>query len=184
MKLEKHFERLCKKAVFADDVLLKLIDYVMINENNHPIRSYNLLEDILRQYHKNDNGFRKSKFIFLKDDRELYRNLKALCATYVNSNFEDVRYHSYLFDNYLKYSSSILKDGRINIKQVGVEKTFFVGLPIYDLNNNKLGVLSHVYDDENRGYCWKILGYKGKRQKIKTYWQVLKAQLESFKITK
>ena len=33
MRLEKYFERLIKKEVYADDVLLPLIDYIMKNFN-------------------------------------------------------------------------------------------------------------------------------------------------------
>ena len=65
-------------------------------------------------------------------------------------------------------------DGKIGNQQLGAERTFFVGLPIYDLENNKLGVLSYVYDEDDDCYWWKILGYKGERQPIKTYWQMLK----------
>lgn len=175
MKIEKHFERLCKKAVFADDVLLALIDYIMKNENNHYMRSYNLLEEILKQYHKNDKGFKKSRYMFLDDDKELYRDLRAKCAFYCGIDFIDVKNHSYMFDKYLKCDAGIvLEDGCIGNYKLGASRTFFVGLPIYDLENNKLGVLSYVYDDENDWYWWKILGYKGKRQEIKTHWQVLK----------
>ena len=52
MKLEKHFERLIKKEFYADDVLLALLDYIMLNVNKYDLRDYNLLESILRQYHK------------------------------------------------------------------------------------------------------------------------------------
>ena len=64
MKLEKHFERLLKKAVYADDVLLALIDYIMLNVNKYDLRDYNLLESILRQYHKNDKGFKTLDLLF------------------------------------------------------------------------------------------------------------------------
>lgn len=178
MRLEKHFEKLCKKVTFADDVLLALIDYIMKNENNHYMRSYNLLEEILRQYHKNDKGFKDTGVIHLNDDddRELYTALKARFAIYNYNNFEAVKNYPHLFDKDSKlYAGVILEDGRIDKQQMGVERTFFIGLPIYDLENNKLGVLSYIYDDENDWYYWKILGYKGKRQEIKTYWQVLKS---------
>lgn len=175
MKLEKHFERLCKKATFADDILLKFIDYIMINENNHYIRSYNLLEEILKQYHKNDKGFKKTRYMFLDDNKELFRDLRAKCAFYGSIDFIDVKNYPYMFDEYIKCNAGIvLEDGRIDRQTLGAGRTFFVGLPIYDLENNKLGVLSYVYDNENDWYWWKILGYKGERQQIKTYWQVLK----------
>ena len=84
-----------------------------------------------------------------------------------------------MFDEYLECDAGIvLEDGRIDRYKMGALRTFFVGLPIYDLENNKIGVLSYVYDDENDWYWWKILNYKGKRQEIRTYWQVLKSQSE------
>lgn len=176
MKLEKHFERLCKKVTFADDILLKFIDYIMINENNHSIRSYNLLEEILKQYHKNDKGFKKTRYMFLDDNKELFRDLRAKCAFYGGIDFVDVKNYPYMFDEYLKCDAGMISEnGRIVYHKLGAERTFFVGLPIYDLENNKLGVLSYICDDEG-WYWWEILGYKGKRQEIKTYWQVLKSQ--------
>ena len=178
MKLEKHFERLCKKAVFADDILLALIDYIMINENNHYIRSYNLLEEILRRYHKNDKGFNNTRTIILNDDeRELFKALKSrfVVDASLDNNFYAVKNYPHLFDDYLKYYAGVVfDDGKIGNQQLGAERTFFVGMPIYDLENNKLGVLSYVYDEDDKSYWWKILGYKGESQKIKTYWQVLK----------
>ena len=180
MRLEKHFERLLKKAGYADDVLLALIDYIMKNENNHYMRSYNLLEEILKQYHKNDKGFKNTGHIVLNDnERELYQALEAKCGIYSSIDFIDVKNHSYMFDEYLECDAGIvLEDGRIDRYKMGALRTFFVGLPIYDLENNKIGVLSYVYDDENDWYWWKILNYKGKSQKIKTHWQTLKSQSE------
>ena len=84
-----------------------------------------------------------------------------------------------MLDQYLECDAGIvLEDGCIDRYKMGALRTFFVGLPIYDLENNKLGSLSYVYDDENDWYWWKILGYKGERQPIKTYWQMLKSQSE------
>ena len=98
---------------------------------------------------------------------------------YADNNFEAVKNYPHLFDKDIKlYAGVILEDGRIDKQQVGAERTFFVGLPIYDLSNNKLGVLSYVYDENDKYYWWKILGYKGKRQEIKTHWQVLKSRGE------
>ena len=105
MKLEKHFERLVKKEVYADDVLLALIDYIMKNENNHYIRSYNLLESILRQYHKNDKGFKNTGTIILNDnERELFKALKSrfVVDASLNNNFDGVKDYPHLFDDYLK----------------------------------------------------------------------------------
>ena len=180
MKLEKHIERLLKKAVYADDVLLALIDYIMLNVNKYDLRDYNLLESILRQYHKNDKGFKNTGPIILNDnERELYQALKAKCGIYSSISFEGIKNYSYMLDQYLECDAGIvLEDGCIDRYKMGALRTFFVGLPIYDLENNKLGVLSYVYDDENDWYWWKILGYKGKRQEIKTHWQVLKSQSE------
>ena len=186
MKLEKHFERLLKKAVYADDVLLALIDYIMLNVNKYDLRDSNLLESILRQYHKNDKGFKNTGPIILNDnERELYQALKAKCGIYSSINFIGIKDYSYMLDQYLECDAGIvLEDGCIDRYKMGALRTFFVGLPIYDLENNELGRLSYVYDDVNDWYWWKILNYKGKRREIKTHWQVLKEQLESFKITK
>ena len=176
MKLEKHFERLIKKEFYADDVLLALLDYIMLNVNKYHLRDYNLLKSILRQYHKNDKGFKNTGPIILNDnERELYQALKAKCGIYSSISFEGIKNYSYMLDKYLKCDAGIvLENGCIDRYEMGALTTFFVGLPIYDLENNKLGVLSYVYDDENDWYWWKILNYKGKRQEIKTYWQVLK----------
>lgn len=180
MRLEKHFERLIKKEFYADDVLLALIDYIMLNVNKYDLRDYNLLESILRQYHKNDKGFRNTGPIILNDnERELYQALKAKCGIYSSISFEGIKNYSYMLDQYLECDAGIvLEDGCIDRYKMGALRTFFVGLPIYDLENNELGRLSYVYDDVNDWYWWKILGYKGKRQEIKTYWQMLKSQSE------
>ena len=180
MKLEKHFERLLKKAVYADDVLLALIDYIMLNVNKYDLRDYNLLESILRQYHKNDKGFKNTGPIILNDnERELYQALKAKCGIYSSINFIGIKDYSYMLDQYLECDAGIvLEDGCIDRYKMGALRTFFVGLPIYDLENNKLGFLSYVYDENDKSYWWKILGYKGGRQPIKTYWQMLKSQSE------
>ena len=177
MKLEKHFERLCKKVTFADDILLALIDYIMKNENNHDMRSGNLLKEILRRYHKNDKGFKNTGTIILNDnERELFKALKSrfVVDASLNNNFSAVKDYPHLFDKYLEYNAGvILENGRISNQQAGAEASFFVGMPIYDLENNKLGILSSVCDEDG-WYFWQILNYKGKRQEIKTYWQVLK----------
>ena len=153
MKLEKYFERLCKKVGYADNVLLALIDYIMINENNHDIRSYNLLEEILKQYHKNDKGFKNTGHIVLNNnERELFKALKSrfVVDASLDNNFHAVKDYPHLFDDYLKYYPGVVfDDGKISNQQAGAERTFFVGMPVYDLENNKIGVLSYVYDDEN-----------------------------------
>ena len=178
MKLEKHFERLVKKEVYADDVLLALIDYIMLNVNKYDLRDYNLLESILRQYHKNDKGFKNTGTIILNDnERELFKALKSrfVVDASLNNNFDGVKDYPHLFDDYLKYYPGVVfDDGKICNQQAGAERTFFVGMPVYDLENNKLGFLSYVYDESDECYWWKILGYKGERQEIKTYWQMLK----------
>ena len=178
MKLEKHFEKLIIKAGYADDVLLALIDYIMTNVNKPYIRSYNLLEAILRQYHKNDKGFKNTGTIILNDnERELFKALKSrfVVDASLGNNFYAVKDYPHLFDDYLKYYPGVVfDDGKIGNQQAGAERTFFVGMPVYDLENNKIGVLSYVYDENDKCYWWKILSYKGKRQQIKTHWQVLK----------
>lgn len=89
-------------------------------------------------------------------------------------NFSAVKDSPHLFDNYTKYFAGwVLENGKINNQEKGAESTFFVGLPIYDYNYCHLGVLSYVCD-QNGHYWWKILGYYGKEQRIKTYWQVVK----------
>ena len=178
MKLEKHFERLLKKFWYADDVLLALIDYIMLNVNKNDLRDDNLLESILRQYHKNDKGFKNTGVILSDDDdKELFKALKAkfMFNIDLDKNFEAVKNYPHEFDKYLKYYAGVVfDDGKIGNQQLGAERTFFVGMPVYDLENNKIGVLSYVYDETDECYWWKILGYKGESQKIKTYWQVLK----------
>lgn len=175
MKLEKHFERLCSKVTFVDPILLEFIDFIMINKKDS-CRSYNLLKAILERYYKNDKGFKNTGPIFLGDNTELFNDLRALLSIRSSPNdFEVVKDYPHLFDEFLKCDAGMLsEDGRIIYHKLGAESTFFVGLPIYDLENNKLGALSYVYDNENDWYWWKILGYKGERQQIKTYWQVLK----------
>ena len=51
MKLEKHFERLLKKFWYADDVLLALIDYIMLNVNKNDLRDDKLkFSEIEKKY--------------------------------------------------------------------------------------------------------------------------------------
>lgn len=179
MKLEKHFERLCDKVTFADSILLEFIDFIMINKKDS-CRSYNLLKAILERYYKNDKGFKNTGPIFLDDNTELFNDLRALLSIRSSPNtFEVVKDYPHLFDEFLKCDAGILsEDGRIIYYKLGAEATFFVGMPVYDLSNNKLGILSYICDDEG-WYWWKILDYKGKRQEIKTYWQVLKEREEN-----
>lgn len=49
MKLEKHFERLCSKAEYADDILLELLDFIMVNSKNYHMREHKLLKAILKK---------------------------------------------------------------------------------------------------------------------------------------
>lgn len=175
MKLEKHFERLCDKVTFADDILFELLDFIMANNKKYYIREDNLLKAILKRYYKNDKGFKNTGPIFLDDNKELFNGLKSLLSIYSSlKDFSGIKDYPHLFDRYLKCDTGMIsEDGRIVYHRLGAEQTFFVGLPIYDLSNNELGVLSYICDDEG-WYWWKILGYKGKKQEIKTYWQVLK----------
>lgn len=74
-------------------------------------------------------------------------------------------------------------DGTISGMQVGAQKTFAVGMPIYSLKGEYLGRLSvGLYDILNYTERteegieipveeWKIEGYKGEWQKILTYYQ-------------
>lgn len=173
MKLDKYIERLCSKD-YSEDVLLKLLDYIMINKDY----STHLLEKILKQYYKNDKDFKKSGYILLDgSNEELYRALKARMTIFasMDNNFDAVKNYSYLFDECLQYDAGYIdEDGCIYGYKFGCAPSLLVGLPIYDLSNNKLGVLSYISD--KYGYWWKILDYKGKEQRIKTYWQLLKEQ--------
>lgn len=172
MKLEKHIERLCSKYC-SKDALLALLDYTMEGEENH----YSLLEDIIKRYYRNDKDFKNSSPLLVDSrDTEIFNALKGNMSVYasVRNNFSEVKDYPHLFDRHLKYHSGwVLENGRIAHEQIGVQATFFVGLPIYNYDYQRLGVLSYVCDDDGY-YLWKILGYKGKQQRVKTYWQALK----------
>lgn len=101
----------------------------------------------------------------------LFMDLKEY---YINfCTFEHVKDSPHLFDKSLHYNAGkVMKKGRIGFYMQGARDTFFVGLPIYDLQNDKIGNLSYVFEDG--WYWWQIVGYKGVVQDIKTYWQVLK----------
>ena len=101
----------------------------------------------------------------------LFMDLKEYYQNFCT--FEHVKDSPHLFDKSLHYGAGkVLKNGRIGFYMQGARDTFFVGLPIYDLQNNKVGNLSYVFEDG--WYWWQIVGYKGMVQDIKTYWQVLK----------
>lgn len=172
MKLEKHIERLCSKY-YSKDALLALLDYTMEGEENH----YSLLHDIIKRYYENDKDFKNTSLIFMdSESREIFKALKGVMSVYasVGNNFSAVKDYPHLFDRDLKYYSGwVLESGRIAHEQTGAQATFFVGLPIYNYDYQRLGVLSYVCDDDGY-YLWKILGYKGKQQRVKTYWQALK----------
>ena len=84
----------------------------------------------------------------------------------------------------LSYSAGeICEDGDITNQQAGAEETFSIGMPVYDKEGNELGKLS-VCLFENLNYntpdinikipvsTWRVVGYKGKRQTIKTFYQL------------
>lgn len=104
----------------------------------------------------------------------LFMDLKEYYENFCT--FEHVKDSPHLFDNILHYDAGkVLENGKIVSYQNGASNTFFVGLPVYDLQNNKIGYLSYVFTGVEDGwYRWQILGYKGLIQDIKTYWQVLK----------
>ena len=173
MKLEKHIERLAKKVCFIDDLLYEVLDFVMKSDK---IKStHNLLKEIIERYEKNDKDFKNVGAIIFNDKRVFHALKAKFTADFTtNNNFQAVEKYAHFFDDVLHLSAGIVcEDGRIGFQKYGAETTFCVGLPIYDLENNKIGVLSYVCDEKG-WYWWQILGYKGKRQKIKTHWQVLK----------
>jgi hypothetical protein len=76
------------------------------------------------------------------------------------------------------------KDGIIGQQQKGAEDTFSIGMPVYDKDNNEIGRLS-IGLFKNLNYAtrpddgldipvehWRVDGYTGEVQNIKTYWQV------------
>lgn len=80
-------------------------------------------------------------------------------------------------------AGEICEDGDITHQQKGAEETFSIGMPIYDKDGNELGRLSvgllenldyHTpdIDIEIPVYTWRVDGYKGKRQTIKTFYQL------------
>ena len=85
------------------------------------------------------------------------------------------------------------KDGIIGNQQAGIEETFSIGMPVYGESHEEIGRLSiglfkslDYYDRaELRGEMldipveyWRVEGYDGGAQKIKTYWQVKSELLE------
>lgn len=81
-------------------------------------------------------------------------------------------------------AGSIGEDGIIGYQQLGILDTFSIGMPIYTYDNEYIGRLS-VGLFKNLNYskkttdgldipveCWRVDGYKGKPQKIKTYHQL------------
>lgn len=87
------------------------------------------------------------------------------------------------YDDLLQYYAGVIcEDGDITYQQAGAEETFSIGMPVYDMNNQEIGRLSvGLFDNLNYladldikipVYTWRVVGYKGKRQKIKTFYQV------------
>lgn len=172
MKIETYIKKICDSFVLADEAIYKMIDFVM---QSGKMTNFDILNRLLRAYEKNDKGFKKAGAI-LDDDKEFYQLFKAVfCVDFAaNNNFKATEKFAYFFDKFVKYEAGIItEDGRIGYQQFGAERSFVVGLPIYDMENNRLGVLSYVCDEKG-WYWWQILGYKGKRLKIKTHWQILK----------
>lgn len=85
----------------------------------------------------------------------------------------------------LKLSAGYIDtQGVICREQFGAKDTFSVGMPVYGEDDKMIGRLS-IGLWENLNYatktkdgldipaeCWRVDGYTGKRQDIKTYWQV------------
>jgi len=80
-------------------------------------------------------------------------------------------------------AGEICEDGDITNQQVGAEETFAIGMPVYDKEGKELGKLSiGLFENLNYNtpdldfnipvYTWRVEGYKGKRQTIKTYYQI------------
>ena len=88
-------------------------------------------------------------------------------------------------------SGYIDERGHITNQQKGAEDTFAIGMPVYDDEDNFVGHLSiGLFENLNWSdrtsdgqempvYYWKVDGYKGKRQGIKTYYQYLATHQES-----
>jgi hypothetical protein len=92
-----------------------------------------------------------------------------------------------------KYSDFLLglsagyidEEGRICNQQKGAEDTLAIGMPIYTeqyelIGNLSIGLWEHLDYAERTSdgqeipvYHWKVDGYKGKRQNVKTYYQKL-----------
>lgn len=84
----------------------------------------------------------------------------------------------------LKYSAGeICEDGDITNQQQGAENTFSIGMPIYSLDGVEIGKISmglfHGFNYLRKAgeidipvETWRVEGYKGPRQKIKTYYQI------------
>lgn len=80
-------------------------------------------------------------------------------------------------------AGEICEDGDITNQQFGAEETFAIGMPVYDKEGNELGRLSigllenlnySMPEDVNLKipvFAWRVDGYKGKRQSIKTFYQ-------------
>lgn len=80
-------------------------------------------------------------------------------------------------------AGEICEDGDITNQQQGAEDTFAIGMPVYDMQGNELGKLSIGlfrslnYDTPDTSvsipvYTWRVDGYKGARQSIKTFYQI------------
>jgi hypothetical protein len=93
------------------------------------------------------------------------------------------------YSELLKYfAGEICENGEITNQQKGAEETFSVGMPVYDIDGKELGRLS-IGLFSNLNYhtegiiipveTWKVDNYKGKRQKIKTFYQQNSSPLPS-----
>lgn len=92
-------------------------------------------------------------------------------------------YNTKYNDKTLSYrAGEICEDGDITNQQAGAEETFSIGMPVYDSDNKEIGRLSiGLFDNLNYSAdldipipvnTWRIDKYKGKRQIIKTFYQV------------
>lgn len=82
----------------------------------------------------------------------------------------------------------INEEGHIYNQQKGAESTFAVGMPVYTeqgelIGNLSIGLFKSLnYAEKTQDgldipvYYWKVDGYEGKRQGIKTYYQVKSPQ--------
>lgn len=99
-------------------------------------------------------------------------------------------YKDEISDDILAYDKGLIyEDGFIHSHQFGAEQGFFVGMPIYSLDNEFLGYLE-VGVSKNLDYAtdnklhddikipvesWRVANYKSKsRRRFKTYFDIVK----------